>query len=159
MATTKGMKIEEGKELNETKSCNFAAYLFLCMLCGVFLIISDVAARNDMIVELGLWDVFFIVSDMAGDGLTIELDKVEPAEVRGYILTTGQLTFKYILGISVSIVKGSPTQVALFVVPFSVLAGWAMDREMDLNFGALNTSVIPLSVCVVLPMVIDGHSN
>lgn len=63
------------------------------------------------------------------------------------------------LGLSVSIAVGSSTQIALFVVPFAVLIGWAFDRDMDLNFGMLNTSMITLSVIVVLSMVVDGHSN
>merc|ERR1712232_686231 len=45
------------------------------------------------------------------------------------------------MGLSVSIAVGSSTQIALFVVPFAVLVGWAIDRDMDLNFGQLNTSM------------------
>merc|ERR1712039_764027 len=63
------------------------------------------------------------------------------------------------LGLSVSIAVGSSTQIALFVVPFSVLCGWCIQRPMDLNFGTLNTSMITLSVIVVLSMVVDGQSN
>jgi len=63
------------------------------------------------------------------------------------------------LGLSVSIAIGSSTQIALFVVPFSVIMGWAMDKPMDLNFGILNTTVMTLSVVVVLSMVVDGQSN
>lgn len=63
------------------------------------------------------------------------------------------------LGLSVSIAVGSSTQIALFVVPFSVLVGWALGKDMDLNFGTLNTSMITLSVIVVLSMVVDGQSN
>mmetsp|Transcript_99652 Transcript_99652/g.251402 ORF Transcript_99652/g.251402 Transcript_99652/m.251402 type:complete len:478 (+) Transcript_99652:3-1436(+) len=63
------------------------------------------------------------------------------------------------LGLSVSIAVGSSTQIALFAVPFSVIAGWVMRRPMDLNFGALNTSVMTVSVIVVLSMVVDGQSN
>jgi len=63
------------------------------------------------------------------------------------------------LGLAVSIAVGSSTQIALFVVPFSVLAGWYMDGPMDLAFGALSTSVITFSVIVVLAMVVDGQSN
>eukprot|EP00928_Gymnodinium_smaydae_P035810 TRINITY_DN25134_c0_g1_i1.p1 TRINITY_DN25134_c0_g1~~TRINITY_DN25134_c0_g1_i1.p1 ORF type:complete len:561 (+),score=75.81 TRINITY_DN25134_c0_g1_i1:49-1731(+) len=40
---------------------------------------------------LMLMEVFLIVADVAGDGMTIELTKHEPEETRGYILTTGQL--------------------------------------------------------------------
>merc|ERR1719221_140485 len=63
------------------------------------------------------------------------------------------------LGLSVSIAVGSSTQIALFVVPFSVICGWALHKPMDLNFGMFNTSVITLSIIVVLSMVVDGHSN
>jgi Ca2+:H+ antiporter len=63
------------------------------------------------------------------------------------------------LGLSVSIAVGSSTQIALFVVPFSVLVGWATDKPMDLDFGVFNTTLITLSVVVVLSMVVDGQSN
>jgi len=63
------------------------------------------------------------------------------------------------LGLSIGIAIGSSTQIALFAVPFAVLAGWAMHLPMDLNFGALNTSVLTISVIVVLSMVVDGQSN
>merc|ERR1719384_3009585 len=63
------------------------------------------------------------------------------------------------LGLSVSIAVGSSTQIALFVVPFSVLVGWCLGLPMDLNLGTLSTSMITLSVIVVLSMVVDGQSN
>merc|ERR1719324_1529417 len=63
------------------------------------------------------------------------------------------------LGLSVSIAVGSSTQIALFVVPLSVVIGWTMGVPMDLNFGILNSSLITLSVVVVLSMVVDGQSN
>lgn len=63
------------------------------------------------------------------------------------------------MGLSVGIAVGSSTQIALFVVPFSVLIGWAQGQNMDLNFGVFNTVVMTLSIIVVLSMVVDGHSN
>jgi len=62
-------------------------------------------------------------------------------------------------GLSIGIAVGSSTQIALFVVPFTVVAGWAMNQPMDLVFGAMNTAVMILSVLVVLTLVIDGRSN
>jgi len=62
-------------------------------------------------------------------------------------------------GLSIGIAVGSSTQISLFVVPFSVLMGWAMDKEMDLNFGALNTTVMSISVIVVLSIVVDGSAT
>mmetsp|Transcript_30816 Transcript_30816/g.89577 ORF Transcript_30816/g.89577 Transcript_30816/m.89577 type:complete len:497 (-) Transcript_30816:80-1570(-) len=62
-------------------------------------------------------------------------------------------------GLSIGIAVGSSTQIALFVVPFTVVAGWGLGQEMDLVFGAMNTAVMILSVLVVLTLVIDGRSN
>jgi len=62
-------------------------------------------------------------------------------------------------GLAVSIAVGSSTQIALFVVPFAVLAGWAIDVPMDLGFGAMNTIVMTLSVVIVLTVVTDGRAN
>jgi len=62
-------------------------------------------------------------------------------------------------GLSIGIAVGSSTQISLFVVPFSVLIGWAIGQPMDLNFGSLNTTVMTLSVVVVLSVVVDGTAN
>jgi len=62
-------------------------------------------------------------------------------------------------GLAISIAIGSSTQVALFVVPFSVLAAWALDVDMTLDFGALHTSVLVISVLIVMSVVSMGHSN
>jgi len=62
-------------------------------------------------------------------------------------------------GLSIGIAVGSSTQIALFVVPFSVVMGWFLDKPMDLVFGMMNTTVMILSVLVALAIVIDGRSN
>jgi len=62
-------------------------------------------------------------------------------------------------GLSIGIAVGSSTQISLFVVPFSVLIGWFVGHEMDLDFGALNTTVLFISVVVVLSVVVDGRAN
>merc|ERR1719265_883993 len=62
-------------------------------------------------------------------------------------------------GLSIGIAVGSSTQISLFVVPLSILAGWALDQPMDLNFGSLNTTVMSISVIVVLSIVVDGAAT
>lgn len=62
-------------------------------------------------------------------------------------------------GLSIGIAVGSSTQISLFVVPFSVIVGWCIDKDMDLNFGSLNTTVMSISVIVVLSVVVDGTAN
>lgn len=62
-------------------------------------------------------------------------------------------------GLSIGIAIGSSTQISMFVVPFSVLAGWFLDKDSDLNFGRLNTTVLCVSIVVVLSIVVDGQAN
>eukprot|EP00929_Paragymnodinium_shiwhaense_P046295 TRINITY_DN2356_c0_g1_i2.p1 TRINITY_DN2356_c0_g1~~TRINITY_DN2356_c0_g1_i2.p1 ORF type:complete len:465 (+),score=76.25 TRINITY_DN2356_c0_g1_i2:176-1570(+) len=62
-------------------------------------------------------------------------------------------------GLSIGIAVGSSTQISLFVVPASVLVGWIIDQPMELNFGALNVTVMFISVIVVLSVVVDGAAN
>eukprot|EP00928_Gymnodinium_smaydae_P005444 TRINITY_DN11853_c0_g1_i2.p1 TRINITY_DN11853_c0_g1~~TRINITY_DN11853_c0_g1_i2.p1 ORF type:complete len:277 (-),score=19.30 TRINITY_DN11853_c0_g1_i2:383-1093(-) len=63
------------------------------------------------------------------------------------------------MGLSLGIAIGSSTQIALFVVPFAVIVGWILDKDMDMNFGSLNTSIIMGSILMVFTMVVDGKSN
>lgn len=62
-------------------------------------------------------------------------------------------------GLSISIAVGSSVQVALFVVPFAVLMGWAINQPMTMDFGILNTTVLCICVLVVMSIVVDGRSN
>eukprot|EP00931_Biecheleriopsis_adriatica_P123992 TRINITY_DN9906_c0_g1_i1.p1 TRINITY_DN9906_c0_g1~~TRINITY_DN9906_c0_g1_i1.p1 ORF type:complete len:494 (+),score=79.40 TRINITY_DN9906_c0_g1_i1:86-1567(+) len=62
-------------------------------------------------------------------------------------------------GLAIGIAVGSSTQIALLVVPFSVLVGWALGRDLDLDFGTLNVAVITFVILVVLTLVLDGRSN
>nr|POF01640.1 vacuolar cation/proton exchanger 5 [Quercus suber] len=56
------------------------------------------------------------------------------------------------LGVSI----GSSTQIALFVIPFSVVLGWIMGQPMDLNFQLFKTATLFISVFVVALMLQEG---
>lgn len=62
-------------------------------------------------------------------------------------------------GLSIGIAVGSSTQIALLVVPFSVVMGWYLNQPMDLNFGYTDLTILFLSTLVVLATVLDGRSN
>merc|ERR1719362_356400 len=62
-------------------------------------------------------------------------------------------------GLAIGISVGSSTQVALLVVPFAVIVGSFMNKDLDLDFGALNAAVVTFSVMVVTTLLLDGHSN
>lgn len=61
--------------------------------------------------------------------------------------------------ITIGIAVGSSTQIALFVVPFAVLVGWAVDQPMDLDLGALNTTIMMMAVLITFSVVSDGSTN
>eukprot|EP00928_Gymnodinium_smaydae_P070008 TRINITY_DN53957_c0_g1_i1.p1 TRINITY_DN53957_c0_g1~~TRINITY_DN53957_c0_g1_i1.p1 ORF type:complete len:554 (+),score=146.64 TRINITY_DN53957_c0_g1_i1:225-1664(+) len=62
-------------------------------------------------------------------------------------------------GLAIGIAVGSSTQVAMFVIPLSVLIAWWMGRPLDLNFGLLNVTVMIMSALVLLTLILDGRSN
>jgi Ca2+:H+ antiporter len=61
--------------------------------------------------------------------------------------------------LSIGIAVGSSTQIALLVVPFSVIVGWMMDKEMDLNFGQMHSMVMLMSALVLLAVLLDGRGT
>mmetsp|Transcript_17153 Transcript_17153/g.36849 ORF Transcript_17153/g.36849 Transcript_17153/m.36849 type:complete len:450 (+) Transcript_17153:267-1616(+) len=61
--------------------------------------------------------------------------------------------------ITIGIAVGSSTQVALFVVPFSVVMGWFLTQPMDLAFGAMDTTVMVFAVLIAFSIISDGSSN
>mmetsp|Transcript_25489 Transcript_25489/g.57916 ORF Transcript_25489/g.57916 Transcript_25489/m.57916 type:complete len:609 (-) Transcript_25489:38-1864(-) len=66
----------------------------LLVLGAMSLVAHDLADEGNFAVYMLLLMVMcslYIFADVAGDGMTIELSKLEPPEARGYILTTGQM--------------------------------------------------------------------
>eukprot|EP00434_Breviolum_minutum_P039663 symbB.v1.2.035229.t1/scaffold4696.1/size81176/3 len=62
------------------------------------------------------------------------------------------------IDIAISIAIGSATQIALFVVPLSVLWGWAFDRPMSLDFTGYDSAVMLLGTFLVAQMLQHGVS-
>jgi len=61
--------------------------------------------------------------------------------------------------ISVGIAVGSSVQIALLVIPFAVLTGWAMDVPMDLAFPLISVPILTLTVLVVFSIILNGRVN
>jgi len=59
------------------------------------------------------------------------------------------------LGVAV----GSSTQIALLVLPFSVMVGWYYDTPMTLDFRSFDATVMLLSVFLTGGMLHDGSAN
>jgi len=67
--------------------------------------------------------------------------------------------YKGMMDLALGVAVGSSTQIALFVVPFSVIIGWIYDVPMTLNFQAFDTTVFLLSVFIASGILGDGAAN
>jgi Ca2+:H+ antiporter len=74
-------------------------------------------------------------------------------------VTAVVVAYKGKMDLAINVAVGSSMQIALFVTPFLVLLGWAMDRKMTLHFQGFETVVFFLSVLVVNYLIQDGKSN
>jgi len=63
------------------------------------------------------------------------------------------------MDLAIGVAVGSSTQIALFVVPFTVLAGWVMQVEMTLDFKSFETAVMVMTVMITMSTLQDGKSN
>ncbi|KAL8093040.1 hypothetical protein AgCh_035066 [Apium graveolens] len=67
--------------------------------------------------------------------------------------------FKNKLDITLGVALGSATQIALFVVPVSVVFAWILNIDMNLDFNLLETGSLALSVLVTAFTLQDGTSH
>lgn len=63
------------------------------------------------------------------------------------------------MDLALGVAVGSSTQIALLVVPFSVIVGWIADVPMSLDFRLFDTAVMVLSVVITTNALQDGRSN
>lgn len=63
------------------------------------------------------------------------------------------------MDLSVSVAVGSSLQIALFVAPVLVLAGWLLGKPMDLNFGTFELVAVAVAVLIANSISGDGRSN
>merc|ERR1719491_444832 len=67
------------------------------------------------------------------------------------------------MDLAIGVAVGSSTQIALFVIPFSVIVGWVCEVEgetaMSLDFEAFDATVFLLSVFIASGILGDGAAN
>jgi Ca2+:H+ antiporter len=73
--------------------------------------------------------------------------------------TAVTVAIKNKMDLSVSVAVGSSLQIALFVAPVLVLAGWFMGQPMDLDFNAFELVAVAVSVLIANSISSDGKSN
>lgn len=73
--------------------------------------------------------------------------------------TAVTVAMKNKMELSVSVAVGSSMQIALFVGPVLVLAGWLMGQPMDLNFNPFELVAVAVAVLIANSISADGRSN
>ncbi|MBW4561419.1 MAG: calcium/proton exchanger [Mojavia pulchra JT2-VF2] len=63
------------------------------------------------------------------------------------------------MDLSLSVAVGSSMQIALFVAPVLVIAGWIFGQPMDLNFQPFELVAVAVSVFIANSISSDGKSN
>jgi Ca2+:H+ antiporter len=63
------------------------------------------------------------------------------------------------MDLSVSVAVGSSMQIALFVAPVLVIAGWIFGQPMDLDFNAFELVAVAVAVLIANSISSDGKSN
>jgi len=126
-------------------------------------------------VALGLLGVVTVAVGMVSDALVGSIQAVEDsttltARFVGVILlpTAGNvqgalqgvvLARRGGTNVAIALAMSASTQVALLVLPFAVLAGWCMDKPMDLEFDLLEVCIMILAVLVAFSIVVDGRAS
>lgn len=129
--------------------------------------------------NLWLWSVVLLVctvlvaleSEMLVDSLEVATSQLGlTALFTGVILvpivgnaaehaTAITVAMKDKMDLSVSVAVGSSLQIALFVAPVLVLAGWLFGQPMDLNFNPFELVAVAVSVFIANSISSDGKSN
>ncbi len=73
--------------------------------------------------------------------------------------TAVTVAMKNKMDLSVSVAMGSSLQIALFVAPLLVLAGWFLGQPMDLDFNPFELVAVAVAVLIANSISSDGQSN
>merc|ERR1719456_98529 len=67
--------------------------------------------------------------------------------------------YKGMMDLALGVAVGSSTQIALFVIPCAIMAGWYYDQPMDLNFSTFDATCQMLTVFLVSQVLSHGETN
>jgi Ca2+:H+ antiporter len=73
--------------------------------------------------------------------------------------TAVTVAMKNKMDLSVSVAVGSSLQIALFVAPVLVIAGWLWHKPMDLDFNPFELVAVTVAVLIANSISSDGKSN
>ncbi|OLQ06482.1 Vacuolar calcium ion transporter [Symbiodinium microadriaticum] len=152
LITHANLFVDEGEEEEEgaEASLSVAGSATLLLLCTLV-----VAACSEELVDSieGVSTNFGLPKAFIG---VILLPIVGNAAEHATAVTSA---YKGKLDLAIGVAVGSSTQIALFVVPVAVLAGWAYGTPMSLNFRLFDTACQMLSVFLVSQVLQHGNTN
>ncbi|KZV53429.1 hypothetical protein F511_18306 [Dorcoceras hygrometricum] len=127
----------------------WSGFVWLVLMTGIIAVLSEyvVATIEDASNSWGLSVKFIsvILLPIVGNA----------AEHAGAVI----FAFKNKLDISLGVALGSATQIAMFVVPVTVIVSWIMGVNMDLDLNILETSTLAISILVTAFTLQDGTSH
>ncbi|KAL6528612.1 Vacuolar cation/proton exchanger 1 [Orobanche minor] len=135
---------------DETPVISFwGGFIWLALMTGVVALLSEyvvatIEAASDS-WGLSISFISVILLPIVGNA----------AEHAGAII----FAFKNKLDITLGVALGSATQIAMFVVPLSVLVSWIIGINMNLDFDLLETSSLGLSILITALTLQDGTSH
>jgi len=74
-------------------------------------------------------------------------------------ITAVSVAMKNKMDLAIGVAVGSCTQIALFVVPVTVIFGWCVDKDMTLNYPPFEIQLYILSIFMVSVVLSAGKSN
>lgn len=74
-------------------------------------------------------------------------------------VTAVTVAMKNKMNLAIGVAVGSSMQIALFVTPFLVIVGWAINVPLSLYFHIFETTIMFISVLMVNYLIQDGTSN
>jgi Ca2+:H+ antiporter len=148
--THKEMFEDEGDDEGNGATMSLQASCLLLLVSTLLTVVGSqflVSCIEDVVVDYGISQMFIGVILLPIIGNACE----HASAVRMAIHN------KPILSIGIAV--GSSTQIAMFLIPLSVLYGWMVGVPMDLNFKLLNALIFVLSVLIVTVILLDGKSQ
>lgn len=141
---------EDGGFTAEGEKPNIWFWTGVLLVVTIFVAIESellVGALEEATKQLGLTELF-----MAIILLPIIGNAAEHA-------TAVVVAFKNKMDLAVSVALGSSLQIALFVAPVLVIAGWFLHQPMDLNFSPFELVAVGVAVLIANSVSSDGRSN
>ncbi|CEM12943.1 unnamed protein product [Vitrella brassicaformis CCMP3155] len=142
--------VDEGLPIDEMPHVSLWTSIVMLLLVTIFVSISSEYLVGSIEAVTKAWDVpqMFI-------GVVLLPIAGNAAEH----WTAVSVAVRNKLDLTIGVAAGSSTQIALFVVPFAVLMGWALGQPMSMDFKPLETTILFIAVLIVMAVVADGRSN